>query len=126
MSPPGKNSGVTTYASVVNARRAPFTRSTAWSSSFSRNGFLNAGRKQRAISSAVILPPLPWPSSTRSAVTKGAGQLNAKSDAPALDDIVLSEGDVHQIPDDVVERDVRLLDPVNAEGRDDEAVLGQI
>src|SRR4030095_9732262 len=86
----------------------------------------NAGKKYRAIRSAVILPPLPWPRSTRPVVASGAGQLSAKLVGSPLDDIVLPHGDVNQVPDDVVQRDVSLLDPVNAERRHDEAVLGQI
>src|SRR5438105_3337035 len=49
MSPPGKKSGVTTYASVVKARRTPLISTTAWSSSFSSTSLRNAGRKQREL-----------------------------------------------------------------------------
>src|SRR4029434_8496403 len=86
----------------------------------------NAGRKYRAIRSAVILPPLPWPRSTRSVVASGTAQLRAKLPGVPLDDIVLSQRDMHQIPDDVVERHVRLLDPVNAERGYNKAVLREI
>src|SRR6266850_2829717 len=99
MSPPGKKSGVTTCASVVKASRPPATFRTAWSSSRSRYEFRNAGKKYRAIRSAVILPPLPWPSCTRSVIASGAGQLSAKLLGPPLDDIVFSQGDVHEVPD---------------------------
>src|SRR5882762_3557613 len=99
MSPPGKKSGVTTYASVVKARRTPRISTTAWSSSFSSTSLRNAGRKQRAISSAVIFPPLPWPSRIRSPPPSGSGQ---------LENIILTERHVHQIPHDVIEGDVRL------------------
>src|SRR5262250_682766 len=126
MSPPGKKSGVTTWASVVKARRTPPMLRTAWSSWRSRYEFRNEGRKYRAIRSAVILPPLPWPSSTRSVVVIGAGQLRAKLPGPSLDDIVFPQGHVHQVPHDVVERHVRLLDAVNAEGGHDEAVLNEV
>src|SRR5258706_1902128 len=126
MAPPGKKSGVTTCPSVVKASRPPATFRTAWSSSRSRYEFRNARKKYRAIRSAGIWPPLPPPSSTRAGVASGAGQLGAKLAGPPLDDIVLPQGDVHQVPDDVVQRDVNLLDPVNAERRHDEAVLGQI
>src|SRR5215470_6590732 len=97
---------------------------TAWSSRLSRNSLRNAGRKQRAMSSAVILPPLPWPSRIRSECESGNGQL---SDRPALtsDDIRLTEYDVNQVPDDMIESDVRLLDPVDAERRNDEGVIGE-
>ena len=44
MLPPGKNSGVTTKESVVNATREPFTSTTAWSSIRRSSGLSNAGR----------------------------------------------------------------------------------
>src|SRR5438477_8009673 len=173
MSPPGKKSGVTTYASVVKARRTPLISTTAWSSSFSSTSLRNAGRKQRAISSAVIFPPLPCPSRIRSPPVSGSGQLAANPDSrrapgfpgraerwgewgamsglnpdsrrapgspgraerwgewgamsgpPTSDDIGLTERHVHQIPHDVIEGDVRLLDAMDAERRHDEGVLGQ-
>src|SRR5882762_4699529 len=118
MSPPGKKSGVTTYASVVKARRTPLISTTAWSSSFSSTSLRNAGRKQRAISSAVIFPPLPCPSKIRSPPASGSGQL-------ASNDIGFTERDVDEIPHDVIERDLGLLDAMDAEGRHDERVLGQ-
>src|ERR1017187_7861753 len=61
MSPPGKNSGVTTNESVVKAMRAPPRSSTAWSSSLRRNWLSKAGRKRSWTSWAVRRPPLPWP-----------------------------------------------------------------
>src|SRR5205085_3274772 len=147
MSPPGKKSGVTTYASVVKARRTPLISTTAWSSSFSSTSLRNAGRKQRAISSAVIFPPLPCPSRIRSPPVSGSGQPAANPDSrrapgspgraerwgvwgamsgpPTSDDIILTERHVHQIPHDVIEGDVRLLDAMDAERRHDEGVLGQ-
>src|SRR5436853_5942922 len=115
MSPPGKNSGVTTYASVVNASRTPPMATTAWSSRLSRISLRNAGRKQRASSSAVIFPPLPCPSRMRSPSLSGRGQ---------LENVIFAEGHVDQIPHDVIERDVRLLDAMDAERRYDEHVLG--
>src|SRR5258705_13251314 len=119
MSPPGKKSGVTTYASVVKARRTPLISTTAWSSSFSSTSLRNAGRKQRAISSAVIFPPLPCPSRIRSPPPSGTGQLG-----PSLNNIILTEHHVHQIPHDVIEGDVGLLDAMDAERRHDEGGLG--
>src|SRR4051812_15052815 len=59
MSPPGKNRGETTNASVVKASRAPPTAKTAWSSSFSNSGLRNAGRNTSRTRSPVSLPPLP-------------------------------------------------------------------
>src|SRR5499427_1680445 len=131
MSPPGKKSGVTTYESVVNATRAPSTRRTAWSSCLSRYGLAKAGRKHRAIRSADILPPLPWPSSTRSASVNGTGHARARparraSAESASDDILGPERHVHQVPHDVVQRDVRLLDPVDAERGHDEAAVREV
>src|SRR5437764_10242207 len=117
MSPPGKKSGVTTYASVVKARRTPLISTTAWSSSFSSTSLRNAGRKHRASSSAVIFPPLPCPSRIRSPPASGRGQ---------LENIVFPEGDVHQVPHDVIERDVRLLDAMDAERRHHEGVLRHV
>src|SRR5262245_65580359 len=109
MSPPGKNSGVTTYESVVNARREPFKATTAWSSRRSRYSLRNAGRKQRASSSAVIFPPLPWPSRIRSVSVNGRGQLgdSEASTATRSEDIVFPEDHVDPIPHDVIEREVR-------------------
>src|SRR5262249_59041359 len=91
--------------------------------------------------SRVTGPPLPCPSRTRLVSASGTGQLSVSSATGSrgeileggrsppssfLDDIVLSERHVHEVPDDVVERHVRLLDAVNAEGRHHEAVVGEL
>src|SRR5579859_3649317 len=73
MSPPGKNKGFTTNESVVNARRAPAIGITAWSSSLCSVEFVNAGRKSCCSSSALNLPPLPWPSKILSPAGSGTG-----------------------------------------------------
>ena len=62
MSPPGKNSGVTTYESVVKATRTsgasgPPTGTTAWSSSSARAGLDSAGSTISSINWAVRRPP---------------------------------------------------------------------
>ena len=75
MSPPGKNSGFTTKESVVKASLQPFTSTIAWSSNRFSTGFWKAGRKISRSISPLILPPLPWPSSTESRAGIGTGQV---------------------------------------------------
>ena len=72
MSPPGKNSGDTTYESVVRATRDPARLSSAESSSGSRSGLANARRKIASTSVRVALPPDPWDMVIRSSLTRGA------------------------------------------------------
>jgi hypothetical protein len=69
MSPPGKNRGSTTNASVAKAKRSPceasVERSTrAWSSSGAKNSLSNAATKTSSISVLMALPPPPWASVT--------------------------------------------------------------
>src|SRR5664280_1344728 len=84
ISPPGKKIGVTTNESVVKASRVPFTWTTAWSSSLSRIGLENAGRKILSINSAVSLPPLPWPSTICLCSKIGSGQEPKIGDTTSL------------------------------------------
>src|SRR5579885_445869 len=79
MSPPGKNSGVTTNASVVKAIRPPSIEITAWSSSLRSQGLSKAGRKISRISCALSFPPLPCPSTTVLRGVNGGGQESVKS-----------------------------------------------
>lgn len=43
-----------------------------------------------------------------------------------IDHVFLAQGDVGEVPEDVQQRDVRLLDAVDGEAGDGEAVLGRI
>ena len=79
ISPPGKNSGVTTNESVVKAMRAAPASSTAWSSSRLSRGLSKAGRKISRMSWALSLPPLPCPSTTVLRSAMGSGQESVKS-----------------------------------------------
>src|SRR5262245_34897161 len=124
MSPPGKKIGVTTYESVVNASREASSGTMAWSSSTSRSGFRNAGTIMRSISWAPSLPPLPWPSRISSACVTGSGH-SPKGPAP-LEDIVGSQRDVHEIPEQVQQQGVRLLDAMDRPGPDREAVVAEL
>ena len=70
MSPPGKNSGETTWLSVAITRRPPSASSggvasTAWSSRAASAGLSKASRKICSISCTMARPPLPWLMSTR-------------------------------------------------------------
>src|SRR5664280_2855884 len=84
ISPPGKKIGVTTNESVVKASRVSFTWNTAWSSSLSRMGLANAGRKILSINSAVSLPPQPWPSTICLCSKIGSGQEPKIGDTTSL------------------------------------------
>src|SRR5689334_7114198 len=75
--------------------------------------------------SAVMRPPLPWPSRMRSLSPKGTGHAS-DTGAGASEDIVGPERDVHQIPHDVIERHVGLLDTVDAERRHHERVVCEV
>ena len=59
MSPPGKNSGDTTYESVVKASRPVPTESTAASSSASSVGLRNASTNSPSTRLCVAFPPAP-------------------------------------------------------------------
>ena len=77
MSLPGKNSGLTTCESVVNASRPPpGRRSRAPSCWASSAGFAKAGRNTRSISSCVSRPPPPWPTVISTRCGSGTGQLS--------------------------------------------------
>lgn len=71
MSPPGKNSGETTNASVVNTTRELSSASVAPSSSGASSGLRNASRKIASIRFRVALPPEPCASVIRSSRTTG-------------------------------------------------------
>src|SRR5688572_14210267 len=60
----------------------------------------------------------------RSEPDNGSGQLSARP-AIASDDIVFSERDMHEVPHDVIEGDVGLLDTMDAERWDDERMAGK-
>src|SRR5450830_944080 len=81
MSPPGKNSGRTTYESVVNASRLPPTSTRAPSCRAPRAGFANAGTNSRSISWCVSCPPPPCASMTCGYRLIGIGQLGPHSKA---------------------------------------------
>src|SRR6185437_12149077 len=130
MSPPGKKMGRTTKASVVIAMRAPPARTVAASSSTAAALSENAGTKSRPTRSAVRRPPLPWPSTTCSYCPKGTGQApkgqtsEASDASPVMSDrVLLPARDVDQVPEDVEERRVHLLDAVGAEALDHERVV---
>src|SRR5262245_28700859 len=82
-------------------------------------GFPKAARKTRSTSWDVSVPPLPWPSRIRSWSRIGVGQ----DPNGVSEDIVLAQCDVELIPQQVEEDRVDLLDAVDAEGRDHEAML---
>src|SRR5262249_5475430 len=94
-------------------------------SSASRMGFPKAGTISRSISSAVSLPPLPCPRRIVSDCMIGSGH-SANGIAGVSEDIVFSERDVHEIPQEMEERRVRLLDAVDRPRRDDEAVIAEV
>ena len=71
MSPPGKKIGLTTYESVVNARREPFRSSSAASESGASSGLSSSSRNSPSTRARVDLPPAPWASVTSSSRSFG-------------------------------------------------------
>src|SRR4051812_13127608 len=75
------------------------------------------------MSRAVSFPPLPWASRISPLPAIGAGPLISRSEVAVSEDIFFSEGDVNEIPEQVEQQRVRLLDAVDGPGLDDEAVI---
>src|SRR4051794_32206369 len=75
---------------------------------------------------AVSLPPLPWPRRISSVPAIGTGQLMSSSEAIGSEDIVFSQRDVNEIPEQVEQKRVRLLHPVDGPGLHDEAVIADV
>ena len=86
MSPPGNTYGLTTYESVVNAKRTPPSSRTAASCRVSREGLRNAGKISRSSRSCIIRPPPPWASAIVSRGDAGNGQENEMS-TPTYDSL---------------------------------------
>ena len=109
----------------MNASRPPPTSTTAWSSSRvevrvpERGQEAARDRDRRSCGRRCR-----GRAGSRSCPSSGSGQLRRERRRRASEDIVFPERDVHEVPEDVEQRDVRLLDAVDAEARHHEAVIG--
>ncbi len=65
MSPPGKNSGETTWLSVAITMRPASTAKRAWSLCWRSHSLSKARRNSSSMSCAIARPPAPWVMSTR-------------------------------------------------------------
>src|SRR5882724_6851380 len=79
----------------------------------------------RSMSWPVSLPPLPWPSRISSRCATGSGQ-SENGMTGALEDIVLAQGDVGEIPQEMQQQRVRFLHAVDRPRADGEAELAHV
>src|SRR5262249_18939665 len=137
--PPGKKSGRTTKESVLKARRGPLaplfwpsSETVAWSSRAASTSLPKPGTKTRWMRSAVSRPPLPWPSRMWSCGDRGSGQLPnglaelVASGAFMSDHVLLAPDDMDQVPQDVQQGLVGLLNAVDAEAGHGEAPVAEL
>src|SRR5262245_14445041 len=89
-------------------------------------GLRKAGRMVFSIKREVSLPPLPCPSRISVVSFNGSGQSANGTALPLSDDIVLSQGDVNQVPQHVQQRRVYFLDAMDRPRFDGEAVVADI
>ena len=109
--PTGKKSGLTTYESVVNASRAPPTSKHGLVVQPVEIGIPERGQKvpRDEIGGHLAAASMPEQDALRDRRAARGSSARTRS-AQSSEDIVFSQGDVHQIPDDVIERHMGLLD----------------
>ena len=134
MDPPGKRSGCTTNASVLNASREPSARvRVAASGSDPGSPSTNAARNTESTSAADALPPAPCARVTTSSRSRGRRRRNSvirSSTAASRSDgsgagsdtgRILHQSGLHVRPQLPAHRRLDLLDAVDAVGPDHEA-----
>src|SRR5579883_839814 len=77
-------------------------------------------------SRALSLPPLPWPMRIVSVLASGTGHSNRAPSRGGSEDIFFSQRDVHQVPQQMQEQGVSLLNAMNRPRLDHQDVLGGV